>query len=119
MPLSARALATLALILAIVWISLLLFAFWAAFHSASDAVNFCLSAPLTLENFRTAWAGAPCLRYFLNSFFLVTTVLMDQFIFTTLAGFAFAQVTFRGKDVVFVLVLLQFFILPEVLIVET
>lgn len=119
MPLSARALTTLALILAIVWISPLLFAFWAAFHSASDAVNFRLSAPLTLENFRTARAGTPCLRYFLNSFLLVTKVLMDQFIFTTLAGVAFAQVTFWGKDVVFVLVLLQFFILPEVLIVET
>ena len=36
----------------------------------------------------------------------------------TLAGFAFAQVRFRGKDTLFVLVLLQLFILPEVLIVE-
>ena len=29
-----------AIILAIVWVSPLLFAFWAAFHSTSDAVNF-------------------------------------------------------------------------------
>jgi sn-glycerol 3-phosphate transport system permease protein len=35
-----------------------------------------------------------------------------------LAGFAFAQVDFRGKDTLFILVLLQLFILPEVLIVE-
>ena len=29
-----------AIVLAIIWISPLLFAFWAAFHSTSDAVNF-------------------------------------------------------------------------------
>jgi len=108
----------LALALAVLWISPLAFAFWAAFHASTDAVNFNLAAPWTLENFRIAWQGAPWLRYFLNSVILVTTVLIGQFVLTTLAGFAFAQVAFRGKDVVFVLVLLQLFILPKVLIVE-
>jgi len=108
----------LALVLAVMWISPLVFAFWAAFHATTDAVNFNLAAPWTLENFRTAWDGAPWLRYFLNSFLLVTSVLAGQFVLTTLAGFAFAQVGFRGKDILFVLVLLQLFILPEVLIVE-
>jgi sn-glycerol 3-phosphate transport system permease protein len=108
----------LALVLAVIWISPLVFAFWAAFHTSTDAVNFNLLAPWTLENFRSAWEGAPWPRYFLNSFLLVSSVLIGQFILCTLAGFAFAQVEFRGKDVVFVLVLLQLFILPEVLIVE-
>ena len=108
----------LALLLAVIWISPLVFAVWAAFHDSSDAVNFNLAAPWTLDNFRTAWAGAPWARYFLNSFLLVTSVLIGQFILCTLAGFAFAQVSFRGKDVLFVLILLQLFILPEVLIVE-
>lgn len=107
-----------AVLLALVWISPLVFAFWAAFHSTSDAVNFNLLAPWTLENFRTAWAGAPWLRYFLNTFLLVTVVLIGQFVLTTLAGFAFAQLKFPGRDIVFVLVLMQLFILPEVLIVE-
>ncbi|WP_294607781.1 carbohydrate ABC transporter permease [uncultured Roseovarius sp.] len=107
-----------AILLAVIWISPLLFAFWAAFHSTSDAVNFNVAAPWTLENFRTAWDGAPWMRYFLNTFLLVTVVLTGQFILTTLAGFAFAQVQFPGKDFVFILVLLQLFILPEVLIVE-
>ena len=106
------------LLLAVIWISPLFFAFWAAFHSTSDAVNFNLFSAWTLDNFRTAWDGAPWLKYFLNSFLLVTSVLIGQFIVTTLAGFAFAQFTFPGKDVLFVLVLLQLFILPEVLIVE-
>ena len=107
-----------AVLLAIVWVSPLFFAFWAAFHSTSDAVNFELFSPWTLENFRTAWAGAPWLKYFLNTFVLVTIVLIGQFLLVTLAGFAFAKLDFPGKDAVFVLVLMQLFILPEVLIVE-
>lgn len=108
----------LAVVLAIVWISPLIFAAWAAFHDVSDAVNFRLSAPLTLDNFRTAWDGAPWLRYFLNTFGLVSLILAGQFLLCTLAGFAFAQIEFRGRDTLFILVLLQLFILPEVLILE-
>ncbi|MEI4233768.1 carbohydrate ABC transporter permease [Roseovarius sp. D22-M7] len=107
-----------AILLAILWISPLIFAFWAAFHDVSDAVNFRLGAPWTLENFRTAWAGAPWLGYFLNTFLLVTLILAGQFLLCTLAGFAFAQTEFRGRDALFMVVLLQLFILPEVLIVE-
>ncbi|MFK8076484.1 MAG: carbohydrate ABC transporter permease [Granulosicoccus sp.] len=107
-----------AIVLAIIWISPLVFAFWAAFHSTSDAVNFNLFSAWTLDNFRTAWAGAPWLKYFFNTFLLVTIVLIGQFFFTTLAGFAFAKLSFPGKDLIFILVLMQLFILPEVLIVE-
>ena len=110
--------AALALLVAVVWISPLLFAFWAAFHAPTDAINFNLAAPWTLENFRTAWEGAPWLRYFLNTFLLVTSVLAGQFFLCTLAGYAFAQIDVPFKDTLFVLVLLQLFILPEVLIVE-
>lgn len=107
-----------ALVLAAVWLSPMLFAFWAAFHSTSDAVSLNPAAPWTLENMRIAWAGAPWPRYFLNTFLLVTLVLAGQFVVTTLAGFAFARLQFRGRDTLFLLVLMQLFILPEVLIVE-
>lgn len=108
----------LALALAVIWIAPLLVAVWAAVHNVSDAIQFRADAPLTLDNFRTAWNGAPWLRYFANTFALVTLILVGQFILCTLAGYAFAQTRFRGRDTVFVLVLLQLFILPEVLIVE-
>ena len=110
--------AALAILVALIWIAPLLFAFWAAFHNVSDAINFNLTAPWTMENFATAWDGAPWLRYFLNTFLLVTIVLIGQFILCTLAGFAFAQIEIPYKDTLFLLVLLQLFILPEVLIVE-
>ncbi|WP_118134666.1 carbohydrate ABC transporter permease [Oceanicella sp. SM1341] len=105
-------------VLALVWIAPLAFAAWAAVHSPTDAVGFRLAAPLTLSNFATAWEGTPWLRYFLNSFALVSTVLAGQFLLCTLAGFAFARFAFPGRELVFYAVLLQLFILPEVLIVD-
>ena len=50
-----------AILLAVIWIAPLLFAFWAATHSTSDAVSLKLFSPWTLDNFRVAWSGAPCL----------------------------------------------------------
>ncbi|MGA0228727.1 MAG: carbohydrate ABC transporter permease [Paracoccaceae bacterium] len=117
-PLSKYVEALGAIILAIIWVSPLIFAFWAAFHSTSDAVNFNISSPWTFANFQTAWEAAPWLKYFINTYLLVTVILLGQFLVTTLAGFAFAQIRFPGRDFVFILVLMQLFILPEVLIVE-
>lgn len=104
--------------LAIVWIAPLLFAVWASVRAPAAALSFDLGAPFTLDNFRTAWAGAPWPRYFLNTVMLVTVILIGQFVLCTLAGYAFARFPFPGRDVLFILILMQLFILPEVLIVE-
>ena len=105
-------------LLAIIWIFPLLYAFWAAFHPSEFMVNFELFAPLTLENFTNAWSQAPFARYYLNTFALVTGVVIGQFIVCTLAAFAFARFPIPGKNVLFMLVLIQLFVFPEVLIVE-
>ncbi len=105
-------------LLAIIWIFPLLYAFWAAFHPSEFMVNFELFAPLTLENFTNAWSQAPFARYYLNTFALVTSVVIGQFIVCTLAAFAFARFPIPGKNVLFMLVLIQLFVFPEVLIVE-
>jgi sn-glycerol 3-phosphate transport system permease protein len=105
-------------LLALLWILPLLYAFWSAFHPTEFAVNFELLAPLTLENFKTAWNQAPFARYYLNTFILVTSILIAQFVLCTLAAYAFACFEFKGREVAFALVLLQLMIMPEVLIVE-
>ncbi|QNU64427.1 carbohydrate ABC transporter permease [Vreelandella titanicae] len=105
-------------LLAIIWIFPLLYAFWAAFHPSEFMVNFELFAPLTLENFTNAWSQAPFARYYLNTFALVTGVVIGQFVVCTLAAFAFARFPIPGKNVLFMLVLIQLFVFPEVLIVE-
>jgi sn-glycerol 3-phosphate transport system permease protein len=109
---------TAAWLLAILWFSPLIYAFWSAFHPAEYAVRFDLTAPLTLDNFREAWSQAPFAQYFLNTFVLVTSILAAQFFLCTLAAYAFARFEFYGKSVAFVFVLMQLMIMPEVLIVE-
>ncbi|QJR13009.1 L-arabinose transport system permease protein AraQ [Usitatibacter rugosus] len=104
--------------LGILWILPLIYAVWTAFHPSEYSARFSLMAPLTLENFRRAWDAAPFARYFLNSFMLVTLVLSMQLVLCTLAAYAFARYEFRGKDTVFLLVLIQLMIMPDVLLVE-
>ena len=105
-------------ILALVWVSPLLYAFWAAFHTNEYAVNFEILAPLTLSNFAEAWEQAPFARYFLNTFLIVSSILIVQFIVCTLAAYAFARYEFFGNKILFAIILLQLMIVPEVLIVE-
>src|SRR5690606_22987950 len=69
-------------------------------------------------NFTNAWNAAPFGRYFFNTFLLISTILISQFIICTLAAYAFARYEFRGKTIVFMLVLVQLMIMPEVLLVE-
>jgi sn-glycerol 3-phosphate transport system permease protein len=105
-------------VLGFLWILPLLYAFWTAFHPPEFSTRFAIAAPLTLENFRRAWEAAPFARYFLNSFMLVTMVLAAQLVLCTLAAYAFARFEFPGKDIAFLLVLVQLMIMPDVLIVE-
>jgi len=105
-------------LLAILWISPLLFAIWAAFHSPEYAAKLDLSAPWTLQNFYNVWNAAPFIRYFLNTFFMVSLILICQFIICTMAAYAFVCFPFRGSNILFMIVLLQLMIMPEVLLVE-
>jgi len=115
----ARAVETAgAWLLAILWISPLAYAVWTAFHPAEFSVRFTLNAPLTLQNFVNAWNAAPFARYFVNTVALVTMILVGQLAIGTLAAYAFARYAFFGREVVFMLVLVQLMIMPDVLIVE-
>jgi sn-glycerol 3-phosphate transport system permease protein len=105
-------------LLALIWILPLVYAVWAAVHPSEYTTRFELLAPLTLENFERAWAAAPFARYFLNTFVLVTVILVFQLILGTLAAYAFARYEFWGSSVAFALVLAQLMIMPDVLIVE-
>ncbi|MGU3494831.1 carbohydrate ABC transporter permease [Xanthobacteraceae bacterium A53D] len=104
-------------LLALIWIAPLLFAVWASLRPSGQALDFS-TASLTLDHYKAAWASAPWLTYGLNTLLLVSFTLAGQLVLCTLAGYAFARFRFWGREALFVLVLLQLFILPEVLIVE-
>ena len=105
-------------LLAILWVLPLLYAVWTAFHPSEFSAKFSLSAPLTLANFEHAWTAAPFARYFLNTTILVTMILASQLVLCTLAAYAFVRYEFRGKNVLFALVLVQLMIMPDILLVE-
>ena len=67
-------------LLALLWILPLAYAVWTAFHPPEFSTRFVLDAPLTLDNFRRALDAAPFARYALNTFLLVTTILVGQLV---------------------------------------
>ena len=104
--------------LGLLWLLPLVYAVWTAFHPAQFATRFDLAAPLTLQNFANAWDAAPFPRYFLNTFLLVSMILAAQLVLSTMAAYAFARFKFGGSDFMFMLVLMQLMVMPDILIVE-
>lgn len=72
---------------------------------------------LTLGNFARAWSSAPFATYYLNTIIIVVGILLTQMITITLGGFVFARMDFWGKDLIFILFLLQLMVPAEALIV--
>ncbi len=116
-PLVAAIETALAWVLGLAWLAPLLYAVWTAFHPPAFATRFDLGAPLTLENFQRAWEAAPFARYFLNTVVIVALIVASQIVLGTLAAFALARFTFRGRDLLFAVILLQLMIAPEILAV--
>jgi len=59
----------------------------------------------TLENYITAWNATPFGRYLLNSFIQSGVIVVCQVIFSVLAAFAFSFLEFKGRDLMFYLIL--------------
>lgn len=57
------------------------------------------------ENYLDAFQSAPFGRYFLNTVFIAITTTLGVLITSSLAGYAFARMQFRGRETVFLLFL--------------
>ncbi len=110
--------ASLASCLAALWGLPLLYALWSAFHAERYSAKFQWDAPLTLENFVTAWQAAPFALYFVNTILLVVIALGANLVLCTLVAYAFVRYRFRWAGPLFVLIMVQLLITPDVLIVE-
>ncbi|HWI61532.1 MAG TPA: carbohydrate ABC transporter permease [Symbiobacteriaceae bacterium] len=71
----------------------------------------------TFANFKRAWSTAPFATYYQNTFIIVVGVLAMQMVTITLGGYVFARLKFRGKDLLFILFLLQLMVPAEALVV--
>jgi len=87
-----------------------------AFISPDKALDLFVWFVPTLSNFTRIWNAAPFHTYYINTLIIVFGILVVQFVLITLAGYAFARLDFYGKNVLFVLLLTQLMITPDVLI---
>ena len=79
----------------------------------------------TFQNYIDAWNSAPWLRYFGNTFFVASASTLISLVTSSLAAFAFATISFKGREGLFNLVLSVMMIptattlIPNFLIIRT
>lgn len=97
-------------ILLVLFILLMIFPFlWMLIGSVQSldqvrSPQFALDS-LHFSNFIDAWNSAPFGRYFFNTMFISVSVLVGQLVTNILAAYAFARLEFKGKKMLFFLVL--------------
>lgn len=64
-----------------------------------------IPSPVRVENYTDAVTIAPFSRYFLNSLFVTFGELIGGLFVSAVAGYVFARMHFRGRDVLFIMVL--------------
>ena len=72
----------------------------------------------TLENFRQALTKIPLLRFVVNSFLVAGLITVGQIISCSLAAFSFSFLDFKGKNVLFMLVMATMMIPGEATIIS-
>jgi raffinose/stachyose/melibiose transport system permease protein len=78
-----------------------------AFHRRSDLVTgFDIPDRLSFDTFKQAWDLGSFGRGLLNSFIVAASVAVATAVLSTLAGYAFGAMRFRGSDTLFYLLLL-------------
>jgi sn-glycerol 3-phosphate transport system permease protein len=103
-------LAGLAVVVPFIWIAL------TAFKERNEVFSLVpqwLPARPTLKNFSGVMDAMPFWRYYWNTLVVAFGLLGIQLITITLAAYAFARMEFRGRDALFILLLVQLMIAPQ------
>ncbi|EHN58577.1 carbohydrate ABC transporter permease [Oenococcus kitaharae] len=69
------------------------------------------------ENFVSAWQAAPFATYMMNSVFVTVATTALQLFTSILAAFGFAKLNFKGKNLLFILLLATMMVPGEMLII--
>ncbi|MEI6226036.1 MAG: carbohydrate ABC transporter permease, partial [Deltaproteobacteria bacterium] len=98
--------------------------FWwmltASFKKAIDIFEFpppLLPHDWEFSNFLQAFTFQPFGRHYINSIYLAITVTLGVLFITSLAGYAFARIKFKGSSIIFILLLSALMMPSEVTIV--
>lgn len=111
----------IALLLGLMVIFPVVYGFCGAFKSpaefAAQPPTMLPASFLHLDNFRQVLTGVPMGRYFLNSLAVAVLVSVVRLVCAALAAYAFACYTFRGRGVLFMIVLATMMLPPDTLMV--
>ena len=92
-----------------------LYMFMTSLRVSYTAYNFKFTLDeLTLGNYREIFQNTNFVIYFLNSLFISGSGVMLNVIFSSMAGYAFAKLEFRGRDKIFFFMLLTLIIPSQV-----
>jgi len=83
----------------------------------ADIASLTPAGPFGLRNFAEAWHSGNFPLWYLNTLIVCGGILAVQLVTVTAAGYAFARLTFPGRDMLFALFLLQLLLVPPLLIV--
>lgn len=79
-----------------------------SFKAEADIVSFpprLFSGTFSLDSYRDIWERIPFLLYYKNTIVFALAVTLISLSFDTMAGYAFARMRFKGKKVMFLLVM--------------
>lgn len=99
----------------------LLYALSLSFMSQAEATQYpykIIPSVLTLDNFKTALNTVPLLKFIANSFIVSICVTVGQVITASLAAYAFAFYNFKGKNLLFLMVLSTMMIPAETTVIS-
>lgn len=75
--------------------------------------------PITLENYPNMWNALPFGQFFLNSVKISTLNTIGQLLTCSMAAFAFSVLRFRGRDLIFLLLVATLMIPYQVTLIPT
>ena len=84
---------------------------------ALDLASLLPTGPFGWSNFSDAWTEGKFPLWYLNTVLMCGGILAVQCVTISLAGYAFARLSFRGRDLLFHAFLLQLMLAPPILIV--
>lgn len=75
-----------------------------------------LPAQIMLDNFKDAIASLPFVNMYINTILMIVFRVVCAVIFSSMAGYAFAKLNFKGKNLLFGIVLMQMMLPSQIFI---
>lgn len=114
-------LTVLSIVVGLLIIFPLLYALSLSFMSQTEMTQYphkIIPGKLTLDNFKAALNTVPLLKFITNSFIVSVCVTVGQVITASLASYAFAFYDFKGKNLLFLMVLSTMMIPAETTVIS-